>query len=81
MIRSVGLEEIEEQSFKGCAFVHIDIPPSVRAIKEEALEDCSWLTTAILNNGLEEIGKRAFKRCVFVRINIPSAVREMIAKI
>ena len=52
------------------------IPPSVRATKEEAFEDCSGLTTAILNNGLEGIGKRAFKGCVLVRIVIPPAVKD-----
>jgi hypothetical protein len=77
VIFSVRLEEIGERSFKGCVFVRIDIPPSIRAIKEGALKDCSWLITAILNNGLEEIGKRAFKRCAFVRIVIPSAIREI----
>ena len=77
MILSVEMEEIGERSFKGCAFVRIIIPPSVRAFKEGAFKDCSWLTTAILNNGLEEIGKQAFKECAFVRIDIPSAVREI----
>ena len=52
------------------------IPPSVRATKEGAFEDCSGLTTAILNNGLEGIGKQAFKECVLVRIVIPPAVKD-----
>jgi hypothetical protein len=72
-----GLEEIGERIFKECALVRIDIPPSVRAIKKWAFEDCSELITVILNDGLEEIGDRAFEGCALVRIDIPPSVREI----
>ena len=55
----------------------MDIPSSVRAIRNEAFYNCSALTTAILNNGLEVIGGGAFKGCALVRIDIPPSVREI----
>jgi hypothetical protein len=57
--------------------VPIDIPSSIRVIKKWAFEDCSELTTVILNDGLEEIGDRAFEGCAFVHIVIPPAVKEI----
>ena len=75
MILGVGLDEIGERSFKGCAFVHIDIPPAVRAIKDHTFYWCLGLTTVILNDGLEEIGQWAFNGCAFVLIDIPPSVR------
>jgi hypothetical protein len=71
------LEVIGELAFERCAFVRIDIPPSIRAIKKWAFFNCSGLTTAILNDGLEEIGKWAFKGCALVRIDTPPSVREI----
>ena len=43
-------------TFALCVLVHIDIPPSVRAIKHCAFEGNSGLATVILNDGLEGIG-------------------------
>jgi len=72
-----GLEVIGVSAFWGCALVRINIPPSVREIKNNAFSDCSDLTTAILNDGLEEIGEGAFNGCGLVRIGIPPSVREI----
>ena len=47
-------------AFALCVLVHIDIPPSVRAIKHCAFEGNSGLATVILNDGLEGIGVGAF---------------------
>jgi hypothetical protein len=70
-----GLEEIGQWAFEGCALVRIDIPPSVRVIKDCAFFKCSGLMTVILNDGLEEIGVKAFYGCVLVRLVIPPSVR------
>jgi len=70
-----GLEVIGVAAFKGCAFEHINIPSSVRAIEDSAFWNCSELTTAILNNGLEEIGSEAFSGCALEGIVIPPSVR------
>ena len=59
------------------SLIGIDIPPSVRAIKDHANQDCSGLTTAILNDGLEEIGEGAFSQCAFESIVIPPTVKEI----
>ena len=57
--------------------MRIDIPPSVRVIKDWAFYGCSGLTTAILNDGdgLEEIGKWAFSGCALVHVEIPPSVK------
>ncbi len=65
-----------EGAFGCCRLVHIDIPPSVRAIKNWAFSSCSELTTAILNDGLVEIGRCVFANCrSLVGINIPPSVK------
>ncbi len=53
------------------------IPPTVKEIGERAFEECSELTTVILNDGLEEIGRRAFALCALVRIVIPPTIKEI----
>ncbi len=55
----------------------IDMPPSVRVIKDHAFRNCLKLATAILNDGLEEIGEGAFKGCALVHIDIPPSVMEI----
>ena len=82
VIRGDGLEEIGVQTFYKCTSLErINIPPTARAIKEEAFRNCDGLTTAILGVGLEEIGKYAFLQCrSLVRINIPPNVRTIDAK-
>jgi len=70
-----GLEEIGDRAFGRCALVRINIPPSVRAIKDHAFRNCSGLTTVILNDGLEEIWRGAFGGCAFESIVIPPTVR------
>ena len=55
--------------------VRIDIPPSVRVIKDGAFRGYLGFTTAILNNGLEKIGEGGFKGCALVRIDIPPSIR------
>ena len=72
-----GLEEIGKWAFSGCALVLIDIPPSVKAIKEGAFQHCSDLTTVTLNDGLEVIGEEAFQGCALERIMIPPSVRSI----
>ncbi len=61
MILNNGLEEIGEEVFYRCRSIEgIVIPPTVKAIKDQAFSECLGLTTVILNNGLEEIGEKAF---------------------
>jgi hypothetical protein len=61
--------------FWGCALVCINIPSSIRAIKNYAFYDCLQLATAILNDGLEEIGERAFYKCrSLCKIKFPPSV-------
>ena len=55
--------------------VRINIPPSVKAIKDWAFGNCSGLAVAILNDGLEEIGKRAFWGYALVCIDKLPSVR------
>jgi len=81
-----GLEVIEENAFKGCALVRIDIPPAVRVIDEKAFEDCSNLTTVRFCNEIEEFVSSGSMRdswnhgvhekclstyCFLVQFNIP----------
>jgi hypothetical protein len=48
---------------------HVRVHPSVKKIKAQAFQGCTWLRTAILNDGLEEIGFGAFYNCTsLVRI-------------
>jgi hypothetical protein len=77
VILNDGLEEIGGGAFAQFTFVHIVIPPSVKAIKWGAFYNCWGLTNVILNDGLEEIGGGAFKGCAFVHIVIPPTVKEI----
>ena len=71
------MEEIGKRAFKGCTSLErIVIPPTVKAIVDEAFADCTRLTIVILNDVLEEIGVCAFYECSpLERIEIPPAVK------
>ena len=62
VILNDGLEEIGRRAFKGCAFVRIDIPPSVRMIKNGAFSHTSLLRIDIPPN-VRTIEEMAFCEC------------------
>lgn len=56
-----GLEEIGTNAFRECTSLHeIVIPPTVKAMKGSAFEDCSTLSSVNLGEGLEEFGAGAY---------------------
>ena len=54
VILNDGLDVIGTGAFKGCALVHIDIPPSARDIDVAAFEECSNLTNVQFCNEIED---------------------------
>ncbi len=74
-----GLEEIGEGAFARCTLLQgIDVPPTVKSIKDWAFRECSALTYVTLCNGLEEIGVGAFNECTSLQgIDIPPTVESI----
>jgi hypothetical protein len=92
-----GLEEIEEDAFAKCtSLIRIAIPPVVRAIHEEAFNECSNLTNVRFCNEIEEfvsgklmgdwwdhgVHKKCLSTyCFFVRCSIPERVGLVLQRI
>lgn len=57
------LTEIGENAFENSAVQEIDIPSSVKQIKESAFESCGELKKATFHEGLRAIGMFAFACC------------------
>ena len=73
----MGWRRLGRRHFYECTSLkRINIPPAVRAIKEEAFRNCDGLTTAILRDGLEQIRARAILQCrSLVHIDISPNIR------
>lgn len=57
---------------------NITIPEGVTEIGEDAFEDCTGLTGAVLPDGLKRIGARAFKNCWNLKdISLPESLTEI----
>jgi hypothetical protein len=58
--------------------IHVEVHPSVRAIKINAFRGCLELTTVNLGTKLEEIGVNAFYECKSLReVVIPPSVKKI----
>jgi hypothetical protein len=89
VILNDGLEEIGGGVFKGCAFVHIVIPPTVKEIDEMAFKECSNLTSVQFCDEIKEFvsaelmrhwwNNGVHEKCLstygfFIRCNTPKRV-------
>lgn len=70
-----GATQIRLDAFSGQKnLLSVEIPGSVKTIGSRAFQDCSSLSTLVLNEGLEEIGTSAFIRCALHEFVVPSTV-------
>lgn len=73
-----NLEQIEDNTFKGClALSEIDIPASVKNIGESAFDSCTGLVIVTLNEGLGSIDKYAFRSTAMSQLTIPASVTQI----
>ena len=70
---------IGTEAFRSCKeMTSIDLPGSVKEIRDYAFDYCTGLTAVDLPDSLVKIGKGAFNSCIgLVSINIPGSVKEI----
>lgn len=72
-----GIETIPECFLSGTQLSEINLPGSVKTIKEYAFANCDKLQNVRLNDGLEIISGGAFNSSKIEQITIPSSVIEI----
>lgn len=72
-----GIKEIDRHAFYKSKIESLEIPGSVRRIKEATFIYCSKLKTVVLNEGLEEICESVFAGTKIESIVIPSTVTKI----
>ena len=72
-----GTTEIIEMAFEDCTdLVSVEIPGSVRVIKQGAFYGCTRLTSVIIPEGVEQIWDCAFKGCTsLTSVTLPESIR------
>ena len=72
-----GTTEIIEMAFEDCTdLVSVEIPGSVRVIKQGAFYGCTRLTSVIIPEGVEQIWDSAFKGCTsLTSVTLPESIR------
>ena len=73
------LQEIEEESFRGCSNLEeMDIPKSTHRIGESAFRDCVRMTKLTVQNDRIKIGERAFENCAVLKeVELPDGLTEI----
>lgn len=74
-----SLEEIEEESFRGCGNLRaMDIPEKVLRVGESAFRDCVNMKKLTVRNSCIKIGERAFENCATLsEIILPDGLTEI----
>ena len=72
-----GTTEIIEMAFEDCTdLVSVEIPGSVRVIKQGAFYGCTRLTSVTIPEGVEQIWDCAFKGCTSLTgVTLPESIR------
>ena len=56
----------------------IDLPRSIKAIRDEAFSNCSLITSVVIPEGVEQIGMNTFNGCTaMTSITIPSSMKKI----
>ena len=72
------IEMIADNAFASSSLTEIEIPSSVKEIKDYAFDDCAQLKKVVLPEGLSLLGKNAFSSCVSLEsISIPNSIRSI----
>ena len=72
------VEMIADNAFASSSLTEIEIPSSVKEIKDYAFDDCAQLKKVVLPDGLSLLGKNAFSSCVSLEsISIPNSIRSI----